>query len=296
MEKTGQTVEHGRSFYEPDFPLAVRQESLRIPASRPHRHADFWDLGIVLRGQAVLNVEKQSYDLLPGDIFVIGEGQLHNYSRIRGFTCCNILMNLPSLGIPLGDLPARPGYQLLFVIDRQNTARDRFRNRFRLDPGELGHALGLVHTLKRLVPERRFEAIAQLMLLIGYLCDCAENTVESALGIPWQLSLIAAEMEKHSERKFSVEAMSRKANMSRAGFFRRFRQYYGSSPLEYLLKLRIRRGMQLLRDTALSCGEIAVSCGFADSSYFALHFRRQTGMSPREYRRAAGAADAPVSV
>ena len=98
-----------------------------------------------------------------------------------------------------------------------------------------------------------------------------------------------AEMKKNSEKKFTIAAMSRMAGMSRASFFRFFNQYYNSSPLEYLLKLRIHRSMQLLKDTRLSCGEIGIRCGFNDSSYFTLHFRRITGMTPREYRLTAKA-------
>ena len=285
--------EFGSTYYQQDFPLTVRQETIQSSTTYRHLHTDFWDLGIVLKGTATLNVEEQQYKLIPGDIFVIGEKQLHHYSEIRNFTYCNVLMNLQKLKIPMQYLSTRPGYQLLFVIDRQNKTNSRFKNRFRLSPEQLEETSNRLLKLKNLIPARKFEATAHLMLLLDYLCNCAELSIKNAIDIPLKLSLVAAEMEKNSEKKFTIDSLCRKAGMSRASFFRYFNLYYGVSPLEYLLKLRIRRSMQLLKETKLSCGEVGLSCGFVDSSYFTLHFHKITGMTPHEYRTATNIEPPP---
>jgi len=53
---------------------------------------------------------------------------------------------------------------------------------------------------------------------------------------------------------------------------------------EYIAGLRTEQAKKLLRDTNLKIHDIAVQCGFRTPSYFIVVFRKQTGMSPGEYR------------
>lgn len=75
------------------------------------------------------------------------------------------------------------------------------------------------------------------------------------------------------------------AHMSEGHFSRVFREYMKLSPIEYLLNLRIRESIRLLSATDMPIGEISLNCGFNDFSYFGKQFKKETGMTPREYRR-----------
>jgi len=92
-------------------------------------------------------------------------------------------------------------------------------------------------------------------------------------------------MERYPTHKFTIEEMCVRTNMSRAVFFREFKKYYHAAPLDYLLKLRIQRASGLLVNTGLNISEIALECGFSDSSYFTLQFRRHAGLSPKQFRQ-----------
>ena len=65
---------------------------------------------------------------------------------------------------------------------------------------------------------------------------------------------------------------------------RRFRDAFGSSPQEFLIKTRILEAARLLEGTKLSVAEISARCGFVDASSFTQHFRRRTGVTPKGYR------------
>lgn len=59
------------------------------------------------------------------------------------------------------------------------------------------------------------------------------------------------------------------------------------TPSEYLRKRRLEESLRLLENPAearTTITEIAMSCGFSSSAYFATEFRRAYGMSPRDYR------------
>ena len=277
-------VEYNYAFTTPGFPLAVRLEE-NATATAEHIHENFSELVIVLSGSATHNIANRKYKLVAGDIFVIGERQLHAYSDTVNFCYCNVIMDWNQLKLPLSDLPTRAGYQTLFVIDRQDTTPEKFDNRFRLNQEQLQIVLQMLRNLEQLQSDHHFEAIGQFMLLVGYLCDCCSQREKSGSSLPQSLGHLVARMEKNCERNYSISTMCREAGMSRATFFRSFINYYGMPPLEYLIQLRIKRRMQLLAESTLSCSEIALRCGFSNSSYFALHFRRQTGITPSAYRR-----------
>jgi AraC family transcriptional regulator len=42
---------------------------------------------------------------------------------------------------------------------------------------------------------------------------------------------------------------------------------------------------RLLRETKMNVVDVALEVGYADPSHFAQLFRRETGLSPSEYRR-----------
>jgi AraC-like DNA-binding protein len=279
-----QQVEYSYVFNTPEFPLAVKIEE-NAGNITSHLHDNFSELVIIQKGKAIHHVGKRKYQLTAGDIFVIGENQMHSYSDTENFCYCNVLIDFKTLKLPLGDLPTRVGYQTLFVIDSQDTALNRFRNRFRLNQEQLDITYKMLKNIESKINGRHFEAIANFMLLMGFLCDCCGNELKSTDIIPFRLGNIAAKMEKHCERNFPVAEMCRQSCMSRATLFRYFGSYYGMSPIEYLIRLRINKSMQLLRNTTLSCGVIAQECGFKDASYFAMHFKKLNGITPREYRK-----------
>jgi AraC family transcriptional regulator len=92
-------------------------------------------------------------------------------------------------------------------------------------------------------------------------------------------------METNLGERFTLRALAANAGCSRFHFARVFRASMGDSPMEYLMRLRVQRGRQLLERGEQSICEIAALLGFCDQSHFARRFRDQTGMSPRDYAR-----------
>lgn len=83
-----------------------------------------------------------------------------------------------------------------------------------------------------------------------------------------------------------VEDMAQAADLSRSHFSRRFRESEGVSPREYLEHIRIKHSMSLLAQHEIRVKEVADRCGFRDENYFTRVFKRVSGMTPTQYRRA----------
>ena len=58
----------------------------------------------------------------------------------------------------------------------------------------------------------------------------------------------------------------------------------GMPPMQYVNSYRIEKAQTLLKNTDRSITDIALAVGFDDASYFARIFKKQTGMTPREYK------------
>jgi AraC-like DNA-binding protein len=72
--------------------------------------------------------------------------------------------------------------------------------------------------------------------------------------------------------------------MSEFHFFRSFKQAFGITPYQYLLKKRLVYSKTLL-EKKIPAKEIASTCGFADVFTYSKAFKREFGMAPTTYQR-----------
>ena len=71
---------------------------------------------------------------------------------------------------------------------------------------------------------------------------------------------------------------------STAAGTRIFKELLGQSPVEYLNHIRLNHAVDMLQNTDAGISEIAYACGFGDSNYFSLRFKKKNGISPRAFR------------
>jgi LacI family transcriptional regulator len=88
----------------------------------------------------------------------------------------------------------------------------------------------------------------------------------------------------HAGRTITVDDVLREVPFSRRQLERRFREALGRSILDEITRCRMDRARQLLIDTELTLPQIALASGFASASYFAVVFKRQSGLTPGMYR------------
>ena len=81
-----------------------------------------------------------------------------------------------------------------------------------------------------------------------------------------------------------VNEIAKRLGVSRRTLERRFRRWMPRSPEAELIKVRLERAKELLRDTNLPIARIGERVGFRSPEYFSNTFRRKQGFTPNQYR------------
>ena len=91
--------------------------------------------------------------------------------------------------------------------------------------------------------------------------------------------------EDHYNEDISIEQYAASRSMSTSWFNRSFRSAVGTSPMKYILEVRIRNAQVLLETTDYSISDIASVIGYDNPLYFSRLFRKAKGLSPSQYRK-----------
>ncbi len=121
---------------------------------------------------------------------------------------------------------------------------------------------------------------------LQYYSICKPILYQYEDGLPKHKLKQAIEyINEHLDRDLSLEEIATKLDMSQFYFCRLFKKSTGLTPHRYLIRQRVEKSKQLLKQTELNINEIAIECGFANPSHFAKWFRQFTGISPRQFRQ-----------
>ncbi len=91
-------------------------------------------------------------------------------------------------------------------------------------------------------------------------------------------------IRKNASANIQVTDLVRHVSLSRRVLENRFHKAIGRTPHEEILRVRINRVKELLSETDLTISQIAVRAGFEHSEYMASAFKRETGLTPSQYR------------
>jgi AraC family transcriptional regulator len=101
-----------------------------------------------------------------------------------------------------------------------------------------------------------------------------------------RLRLVLEYIEDTLGQPIKLRELAALAGISARHFERAFRQSTGSSPHGYVIDRRLHRARDLLiNQPELLIEQIALRLGFSSSSHFSSAFRRQTGLTPTDFRK-----------
>ena len=94
-------------------------------------------------------------------------------------------------------------------------------------------------------------------------------------------------IDDHFKEAVTLQDLADELHVGKYHLIHSFTEDYGISPINYLIARRVEESKTLLKTTDLNISKIASFTGFSSQSYFSQCFRRLSGFTPNEYRRAA---------
>ncbi|KKL19895.1 hypothetical protein LCGC14_2460900 [marine sediment metagenome] len=124
------------------------------------------------------------------------------------------------------------------------------------------------------------------MQIIAAMLGAVRNQ-ETGSHIHNQVRRAKALLEEDEEGLPRMERIAAELDMSRAHFFRIFKENTGLTPYQYHLELKLNRARQMLRNSDLSVKHIARLLRFSNVYHFSKFFKNRTGVAPTPWRNHA---------
>lgn len=242
----------------------------------------------VLKGPFTLLINGKEYIAKTGDTFIINSHDLHqayHYQQANSLHYA-IVFNLELLNSFQFDScqhkyldPITKG-KMLFptVIDANSSSKvkellENICQFYQQHPNgwELGIKANLLHLLVTLI-------VSNEMII----------TEEEMRAVQLnKLSLVKRSLEYmhgHYQEKIVISEMASSIHISTEYYNRIFKLYTGKTPVEYLNDYRIEQASKLLISSDRSILDIALECGFENTSYFIRKFKEKKEMTPKKFR------------
>lgn len=288
--KTPVKHESAMHWRDPELTMTLSYADHKLRSYPVHDH-NFAELVIITEGEGIQFVNNIEYPISAGDVFVIQGEQTHGYKYLNNAFHWNVAFDTATALSGHDSLRQIPGYIALFTLEPYKRGSEPFKNRLKLDAGGLNWVSALVQRMHDEQEGKRpgwremcRSLLAELVIFLSRKYEGIPVTQQDDARIQ-AIGRIISLMEERKAEELTLPFLAAKANMSVNTFLRVFKAMTGSSPVDYLIGIRIQAAKKLLQDTRMSVGEIAMECGFQDSNYFTRRFRKATVISPLGYRR-----------
>ncbi len=252
-----------------------------------HTH-EFNELVFVFSGSGIHKVDNERYPLTRGDVFVMRGSHFHGFENTNHLHLKMILFSpgfFQNFSKRIYDLP---GFQTLFVHEPRYRKNHKFKSKLRLTPEQLtkiGHIFNIIEENQENKP-LGFQAAVEY--LFGYIivltCRYYSESTSPKPKALLRLSPVITYIEKHFNDLLLISELAKKAYMAESSFRRIFKQITGLSPINYIIRFRIEKAVEIMtQDPTEQVIKISSNVGFENSSYFTKKFKSIMGTTPIAY-------------
>jgi len=254
----------------------------------PNIH-DWFEMVYVKKGYAVFEIEKQSAPIGPNDIIIIRPHRTHKLIVSSTEGCEFIVFSFTF------ENRKNPQVSEISMNDFLNFVRGSETEPF--IKFKVNQKNEIITLLDRIVREKKNEDIGSefysylLVLELFVLLSRAlkmqwEDNISRGTKIKELIEASVKFIENSYERDISISDISKYVFLSPGYYTRAFKEHMGVTPINYLLKLRVERAKELLAYTDKKAGDIALETGFSNQQRFNAIFKKFTGLTPTQYKKA----------
>lgn len=283
-------VENRTSFTLDTCELSVFET--RRPAERVNLMFSDLVLTSMLRGKKVMHLfNNEGFDYLPGESVIVPPNEVMKIdfpeARQDNPTQCialaisgqEVMNTIDLLNERFPKVEARDSWQvnesIFHLINNQDLA-DIINRIIRI-------------SIKEQAKEKDVLAgLALRELLVRLMQTQARQLFESSykrLASSYRFAHVIQYIKQNIREKINLDTLHEKASMSRANFFRKFKEEFGYSPADYVLHERIKLAKEYLHNPLVQVTEVCFMAGFQSLSYFIRIFKKATGLTPKGFQQ-----------
>lgn len=113
---------------------------------------------------------------------------------------------------------------------------------------------------------------------------CGEEGAEQDRDMPREVEGICSFIQEHYQKRLTLDTIASEAGFSKYYVNRLFKQYMGTTVVDYLIQIRMKKAKELLRNETYSIKQISGMVGYSEPNYFTWTFKKMEGMSPLKFR------------
>ncbi len=262
---------------------------------RPHWHY-FMEIIYTLEGNGIMCCDNQTFYTSPGDLVLFPPQTVHSI-----YTTADTPLQYGVLKFDLGQLfPGTDYSSATFAGVHFPSLFAHARNDEKaclcLTAEQLS-SLPIKDLVIRCITEMEQQQFGYRMLVRSCLHTLLLEVIriwrkngfdtDQAFMLPKEadsLYSITEYIDTHSHLPLKVEDLAERCHMSYSYFAKVFRETYGRSCKKYIEFIRICKAEDLLRFTNLDLNYISQETGFSDCSHFIRVFKREKGITPKQFR------------
>jgi AraC-like DNA-binding protein len=256
----------------------------------PRHHHHLFELLCCLKGEAVQELNQQSFTLRPGDWLLINSGVRHSTTNAseQHYEYFNVHFDLddPEIRSLLGIAPYRHFPGNAAELNKLSFYVCELEKIVRSDHG----GESSVHEQMPLLEEKLLLQSYILLIIHDVLSFIRKPQDKNEYEA--YVSLFAADVAHAIEEKLSsslcedtsIAGIAKELNLSRSHCTKIFTKVYGLSPRQYVSWQKLKLAKELLVTSNQPIAMIAEKLGFQSASHFSRQFRRWTGQSPSQFR------------
>jgi AraC-like DNA-binding protein len=108
---------------------------------------------------------------------------------------------------------------------------------------------------------------------------------EKSAVIANRFAVVVEFIKTHLQEEITIDKLSNLCYMSKPSFFRCFKREFGISPMDFIIRERMKMAKKLLKDINISISQASYAVGVNNLSYFFKLFKRFEGVTPNTFRK-----------
>ncbi|MBC1481976.1 AraC family transcriptional regulator [Listeria sp. FSL L7-1485] len=242
-----------------------------------HYH-DFLEMSIICEGTGIYNIEGEQVKLCAGDVLIFNPGVKHYDITEPGMTNVQLhigFRNFTLEGYARNTFPFKKAF--LRKKETESAILDIARQIMEeKDAEKPGYDLILKAFVMQLIIHILREATPEQLENNGVKLSTEEQQKQLLVNE------IIHYMEKHHTEDVSLSTLSQTMYISPAYISKVFKEETGESPINYLIKIRLARAEELLKNKDITVKQAANMVGYNDAYYFSKLFKKYYGFPPSE--------------